>query len=150
MLVAPIRLTLGALGVVGARLAGLDGERALITFAFGAGVMMVTALGDPRARVLAPRAEPDPVPPEAAYASRVEIAARAVFPSTIGVAVLTGVALAFEPLLASVLAGLLAGMGLAALISLAQLASSERRDGVELYAELGRGRRRFTRPRPGA
>ena len=147
LLVAPIRLGLGALGLVGARLAGLDGERALITFAFGAGVMMVTALGDPRARVLAPRAEPEPVPAEAAYASRLEVAARAVFPSTVGVAVLTGVALAFEPLLASVLAGLLAGMGLAALVSLAQLASSERRDGVELYAEVGRGRRVFTRPR---
>ena len=61
LLVAPIRLALGALGLVGARLAGLDGERALVTFALGAGVMMVTALGDPRARVLGPKGQPEPV-----------------------------------------------------------------------------------------
>ena len=149
LLVAPIRLALGALGVVGARLAGLDADRALITFALGAGVMMVSALGDPRARLLGARGEPEPVPANAIFASPLEIAARAAFPSTVGVAVLAGVALAFEPVLASVLAGLLAGMGLAALVSIVQLASEERRAGVELYAESGRGRRRFIRSRAG-
>jgi hypothetical protein len=40
-------------------------------------------------------------------------ALRGTYPSTLGLAVLTGIALAFSPILAAVLAGIIAGLGIA-------------------------------------
>ena len=147
LVVAPIRLALGILALAAAGLTGLSGERALVAFAFGTCVMMLAALADPRARLLQQRDPAEPVPAQAEYASRLEIARHAVFPSTVGVAVLAAIALVFGAILAAVLAGALAGMGLAAFVVAVQLAANERREGVELYAEIGGGRRRFTRRR---
>ena len=63
----------------------------------------------------------------------------ATYPSTVGLAALTGVSLAFNAALAAVLAGGVAGLGA---ITGAQIAIRERVGGVRLYVERG-GRRLF-------
>ncbi len=73
--------------------------------------------------------------------------ALAMYPSTIGLSAVTLVALAVRPELAAVLAGILAGLGLAALYSAGQLALWERELGGRLYLERGRAGRIFLAPR---
>jgi hypothetical protein len=58
---------------------------------------------------------------------------------------LSAAALAFDRTLAALLAGALAGMGLAALVGGVRIADQERRDRVWLLAERG-GRRLYTQP----
>ena len=62
-----------------------------------------------------------------------------LFPSTVGVSLLTTAALAFEPVLAAILAGALAGMGLASLVTGANLLWTERQEGVQVFADDRRG-----------
>jgi hypothetical protein len=89
------------------------------------------------------------VPAEARYESKFELARAGIFPSTVGVSMLAAAALAFDRTLGALLAGALAGMGLAALAGGARIAEQERRDRVELFAERG-GRGLYTQPaRPG-
>jgi hypothetical protein len=70
-----------------------------------------------------------------------------MYPSTIGLTAVTAVALVVRPELAAVLAGILAGLGLAALWSAGQLALWERELGGRLFAERGKGGRVFVAPR---
>jgi hypothetical protein len=72
---------------------------------------------------------------------------RAAYPSTIGLTVLIGIALGFQPTLAALLAGILAGIGGAALGFAAQLTAWERQRGVRVLAEPGKGGRVFEAPR---
>ena len=74
------------------------------------------------------------------------LAAGATYPSTIGLTGLTGIALAVNPRLAALLAGILAGLGLGALVFAAQLAAWERERHARLLVERGRGGRAFVRP----
>jgi hypothetical protein len=74
------------------------------------GVLFV--LTDPRRRFLRPRVLPAGEP-------WWRIAARGTYPSTLGLLGLTAIALAFSPVLAAVLAGIVGGLGLAGLASLA-------------------------------
>jgi hypothetical protein len=72
----------------------------------------------------------------------------AMYPSTIGLSAVTVIALVLSPELAAVLAGILAGLGLAALYSAGQLILREHELGGRLFAERGRGGRVFL-SRPG-
>ncbi|HZR94844.1 MAG TPA: hypothetical protein VFA56_04070 [Gaiellaceae bacterium] len=118
LLVAPIRLVLGAAWLVGARLAGAAPGPAFAAFGIGAAVVAFVALNDPRARVL--RRDPRPLPEgeEVHVDPRWRHAAAAVFPSTVGLSVLAAVTVAPQPVLTALLAGATAGLGIAAALSL--------------------------------
>ena len=107
MVLAAIRIALGAVGLVAARLAGAGGGAAFTAFAVGALGLLVAAIADPR-RPFFRSAIGEALP-------RPRSVLAALFPSTVGVSVLTAVALAFEPTLAALLAGVLAGLGIVAL-----------------------------------
>jgi hypothetical protein len=71
--------------------------------------------------------------------------AAATYPSTIGLTVLTAIALWPNPDLAAVLAGILGGLGVAALVSAAQLVAWEQQRRARLLAERGGRKRVFLR-----
>jgi hypothetical protein len=110
--VAPIRLVLGALWLVAARIAGSPGTGALLAFAGGAFVIVFTLFNDPRSRFLR-RSEARDAPAEVLVASRMRQALHATLPSTVGVSALAAVALAFQPTLSAFLGGISAGLGIA-------------------------------------
>jgi len=72
----------------------------------------IFVLADPRRRLFASR----PVAPLQVWW---KAALRATYPSTIGLAVLTGLSLAFSSVLAAVLAGVIGGLGVAGLLGAA-------------------------------
>jgi len=131
--VAPIRLGVGLLGLVAARTAGASSAQALVAFAVGTLGFAFAALADPRRRFFAPRQDPVPAPPGVRFESRFEPAAGAIFPSTVGVALLTAVALVPAPTLSALLAGGIAGMGVAAAVSVPRVVAWEDRLGGRLW-----------------
>jgi hypothetical protein len=66
-----------------------------------------------------------------------------MLPSTAGVAVLAAISLVFEPILAAVLAGILAGMGIVSLVSCVEVALWERRSDAQLLADADVHTRRY-------
>jgi hypothetical protein len=136
LLVAPVRLGLGAVGLAAALVRGLDGGPALIAFALGALGFAVVLLS--AERYFLQVEEPDPVPAGATVHSRRDTLRAAVWPSTVGVAVLLAVALAANPTLAALLAGVLAGMGIAALLSAAQTFANQRALGGRVLVDRRR------------
>jgi len=134
---AIIRGGLSALGLMTAILVGARPGSALLAWAVGAILISIVLAGDPRGRR---RADPEPLPTEAVAESWVQIARTDVLPSTVGVALLTAVALPFDPVLAGVLTGILGGMALMTLLGRIQVAMAERRLGGVLYMERERRR----------
>jgi hypothetical protein len=124
LLVIPIRIALGVVLLVAARLAGAASAPALLAFAIGLLGIVFVIFNDPRARLAHGSVEPLELPRDATVAPRWRQALGASVPSTIGVAVLALVALAPQPTLAALLAGVEAGLGLAALISLGRVDAS--------------------------
>ncbi|MBA3842454.1 MAG: hypothetical protein H0X39_07510 [Actinobacteria bacterium] len=120
LLVAPIRLLLGLLAAGAAVLAGAAGRSAVLAFVVGALGITFVIFNDPRARFLQRDVEPLPLPAGVEVAPGWRQALAATFPSTVGVSVLAIVALFTKPTLAALLGGVCAGLGLAALISLAR------------------------------
>jgi hypothetical protein len=117
LLIGPLRLVLALVWLGAARAAGGSGSAALLAFAAGAFAMAFLIWNDPRARLR--RALPDnpaELPADASVAPAWRHAVHAAYPSTIGVSVLATVTLAFNPTLTALLAGVLAGLGLAALL----------------------------------
>jgi hypothetical protein len=140
--VAPIRIGLGLLGLVGAVLAGLSWAVAGAECSLGTAVFAFAALADPRLRFFRLDEEAEPVPADATFEPLWRVALLATYPSTVGLAVLTGVSLAFNAALAAVLAGGAAGLGVAGAITGALIGTRERAEGVRLYVERG-GRRLY-------
>ena len=136
VLVAPIRFALGAVCTLLAWAAGASGAVAAVSFALGCVGLAVVALSDRRA-VLLGRPQHVPVPDGAHYAGRLETALAACLPSTVALMVFSLVALLFEPTLAALLAGGIAGLGLAGLVSGLRLALQEREERVELFVAKG-------------
>jgi hypothetical protein len=114
--VIPIRFALGGVWVVAAILTGLDRAPALLAFAVGLLGITFLALNDPRARFQRD-AEPIAAPVGVVVAPRWEQAVSATIPSTVGVSILAAIALVPQPILAALLGGVSAGLGLAALIA---------------------------------
>jgi hypothetical protein len=136
LLVAPVRLALGAIGLLAALLRGLESGPALVAFALGAlgfAVVMLSA-----ERYFLQVEEPDPVPPGATVQSLGEALRAAVWPSTVGVSVLLVIAVVANPTLAALLAGVLAGMGIAALLSAGQTYMSQRALGGRMLVDRKR------------
>jgi hypothetical protein len=141
---APIR-AVASLGVLlGSLLAGAGVSVAVLAWAVGAGLMLILLVGDPRRRR---RSDPVPIPPDAARESWGQIALTDIFPSTVAVTMLGVIALAFDQVLAAVLAGILGGMALMTVASLVMVALDQRRHHRILFAER-RGPRLFEEPTP--
>ena len=151
LLVGPVRVLLGAVALAASALRGVSAGVALRAALLGAGAIVVALAVDPRRRLSARTAEgASPVPADARYASRRETALAAVYPSTVGLTALAAAGLLFDPILAAVLAGILLGMGAAALLEGGRLALWQRREGVRLYVRGGERRQLFmvsVRPR---
>jgi hypothetical protein len=110
--VTPIRVVLGAVWLLAARIAGAPGTGALLAFAGGAFVIVFTLFNDPRSRFLR-RGEAIDAPADAFVASRARQALHATLPSTVGVSSLAAMSLAFQPILSAFLGGVSAGLGIA-------------------------------------
>jgi hypothetical protein len=117
LLVAPLRLVLSGVFLVAARAAGAASGPALLAFAAGAFGIAFVASNDPRARFRRASGEPAELPADASVAPPWLHAVHAALPSTVGVSVLAAVALPFQPALTALLGGILAGLGLAALLT---------------------------------
>jgi hypothetical protein len=116
LLIGPIRLALGTAWLLAAGAAGGSTGGTLLAFAAGAFAMAFLVTNDPRARFRRAAREPAQLPAEADLAPAWVHAVHAAIPSTVGVSVLAAVTLAFQPTLTALLAGILAGLGLAALL----------------------------------
>jgi hypothetical protein len=116
LLVAPLRLVLSVVLLVAARAAGATGG-AYLVFVVGVLASMFLVTNDPRARFRR-AADPEPLPADARVAPAWAHAMHAALPSTAGVAILAAVTVAFKPTLAAFLAGILAGLGGAAVLVL--------------------------------
>jgi hypothetical protein len=146
LVLTAIRLVLGAAALAGAFLAGVERSAGGAGFAFGAGATALMLLTDRRSLLLG---EPtlEPMPADAERETRRRSVTAGLYPSTVGVTLLAAASLAFEPVLSAVLAGVLAGMGVAGIVSAARIVLWERRRRARLYGEAGRGKRLFVAPR---
>jgi hypothetical protein len=134
--VGVIRVALGLLFLLLVALLAPDGRLAVSGFCAGAFLLAFAALVDPRRRFVRGR-KPIKRPEGSVLAPAPLVAWRALFPSTIGVSGLTVVSLAISSwTLAAVLAGALAGIGVAALISWVRVARAERRAKTEFVRFL--------------
>jgi hypothetical protein len=114
LLVAPVRIALGVAGVLAAVSIDLSAGTAVAEAGLGGGLTIFTLVapgGRRRPEQLRPPARPPQVPQP-----WWRVLGIAMFPSTYGVAVLTAIALVFNRDLAAFLAGVLLGMGAAALV----------------------------------
>lgn len=116
LLIGPLRLVLGAAWLGAARAAGGSSGETLLAFAAGAFALAFLIANDPRPRFRGAPAEPAALPAGASVAPAWLHAVHAAFPSTVGVSVLAAATLAFNQTLTALLAGILAGLGLAALL----------------------------------
>jgi hypothetical protein len=116
LLIGPLRLVLAAAWLGAARAAGGSPGTTLLAFAAGAIALAFLIPNDPRARFRPTPAEPAELPADANVAPAWLHAVHAAFPSTVGVSVLAAVTLAFNPALTALLAGILGGLGFAALL----------------------------------
>ena len=119
--VIPIRLVLGLLLFLAARLAGAPSTGSLLAFVSGVVAITFLLFNDPRARFVPARAEPVPLPPNAEPAPLWRQALSATLPSTVGLAVLALITLVPQPTLTALLAGVCAGLGVAAALSLPRI-----------------------------
>lgn len=117
LLVGPLRLGLSIVWLAAARTAGARAGPALLLFAVGAFALVFLAFNDPRDGFRRAPGEPARLPADATVAPAWMHAVHAAFPSTVGVSLLAAVTLAFKPELSAFLAGVLAGLGLAALLA---------------------------------
>jgi hypothetical protein len=119
--VIPIRLALGLALVGAARVAGARSGPALLAFVVGVFGITFVIFNDPRARFIRRDVDPLDAPPDAEIPPRWRQGLSATLPSTVAVAVLACVALVPQPTLAARLAGVEAGLGVAALLSLGRI-----------------------------
>jgi hypothetical protein len=119
--VIPIRLGLGVLLLGAARLAGAANGPALLAFVIGIFGIVFVIFNDPRARFAHGKVDPPELPAAAKIAPRWRQALSATVPSTIAVAVLAGITVVPQPALAALLAGVEAGLGVAAVLSLGRV-----------------------------
>lgn len=118
LLIAPLRLALSIAWLVAARAAGASSDATLIAFIAGAFASAFLVTNDPFARFRKAPEKAADLPAHATVAPAWLHAVHAAIPSTIGVSVLAALTLLFQPGLTALLAGLLAGMGVVALVAL--------------------------------
>ena len=142
--IAAARLALAAIGLGAAIAFGARPGVAAGLFVLGAVLLLVAVLGGRRRRLVWLRlAEAEPLGLPVTFESRRRSLLRAAYPSTIGLTVLIALSLWPRAGLAALLAGILAGLGAAALEFALQLAAWERRRGARVLVERGRAGRVF-------
>jgi hypothetical protein len=140
LVIAPIRLVLAATGLAAAVVAGSRQAAALLAFGGATIATLLLVIADPRARFFQIPDVPTEAPADASDDGIARLALGAAFPSTAGVAALLAITLVAEPTLAAVMAGILAGLGLAAAFGALELRALERRLALRLYVERGTSR----------
>jgi hypothetical protein len=110
--VTPIRLGLGLVWVLAARFAGAPAQGAMLAFVGGTFLIVFLLMNDPRSRFLKRPAAVE-LPPGAHVAPRLHQALHALLPSTAGVSVLAALVVVPRPILAALLGGISAGLGVA-------------------------------------
>lgn len=137
-----MRIALGGVLLVAAIAFGAAPNSALLAFVVGAVVIAFAALTDRRRLLIGKQEEPEhePLPADAVFESDLRTVARAAVPSTVGIVVLAVIALvAGEDVLAALLGGADAGLGVASGVGLATLIAWERKHAARLYVgERGR------------
>jgi hypothetical protein len=131
---AVIRLGLAVLGLGASVVAGAEARSAGVGVAFGAAASAVALLTD-RRRLLVRRPPVEPLPREARRAPLSRAVAKGLLPSTAGVAALLVASLAFEPVLAAVLAGILAGMGGVGFAAFVEISLLERQRRARFFTD---------------
>jgi hypothetical protein len=115
--VAPLQILLGVGWLAAARLAGATGAGAVLAFGSGAFLTVFLSFNDPRSRFLGHFASaPQPLPADATIASPVRQALTAMIPSTAGLTILAAIVVVPKPVLAALLGGISAGLGVAGLM----------------------------------
>jgi hypothetical protein len=146
LLIAALRGALAVAGVGAAVARGVHFGPALGLVAFGAAIVLLSVYGGGRpARSRAKFANPEPAPETARMQGRWHGLAEAAYPSTIGLAALTAIALVLQPL-AAFLAGILAGLAAMSLVGFARLTVLERRRQATILVDY-KGSRVFETPR---
>jgi hypothetical protein len=141
LLIAALRLALAVGGALAAVGRGVDRGPAVGLVAFGAGLVLLSVYAGGRPQRAALRfGDPEPVPEDARVETRERALARATYPSTIGLTVLTAIALWPQPPLAAFLAGILAGLGVMALVGAARVTAWERAWKARLFIGVGSDR----------
>lgn len=149
-LLAAARLALSALLLGAALLAGARTGRALGAFALGAVFLAFAARVDRRSLLLHRDRTAQPLPARARPDPPWRVVLEGLLPSTTGLAVMTAIALAtHNPTLGAILAGAVAGLGLAAALAWVEIAALENRERARFYVERGREKRLFATPQRG-
>jgi uncharacterized membrane protein len=123
-LIGPMRLLLSVVWLVAALAAGAPSRPSLLGFGIGAYGIIFLAYNDPRARFRTPSAEPRRLPANARVQPAWQHALWAAWPSTIGVSVLALVSIFNRPTLSAIMAGILAGLGITAVLAIGKTAST--------------------------
>jgi hypothetical protein len=144
--VTPIRFALAAIGLAAAIVEGDRPRPAMLAFILGAAGGAFFVLADPRRRWGADRESTiEEAPLDYGLEPWWRGALRATLPSTAGLAALSAIALAFSYVLAALLAGIIAGLGVAGLVAAYQVALEERRVGGQLVTDRQSPGRLFVR-----
>jgi hypothetical protein len=147
LLIQPVRLVLGLLGLAAARALGVSPGSSIWLFALGAVLFGLAMLSTRRGGAFFERAgSAQEVDGARAVESRVRTLARSAYPSTLAVSALTAIALPINASLAALLAGILAGMAVVGGIFGYELVQWEQTRGVRLFALPGQGHELFVRP----
>jgi hypothetical protein len=117
LLLALIRLALALAGLAGAILRGVDVNVALATFGVGIAILVFSVITTRQGMWSGRDVRVD---------NPLRVAISALYPSSLGLAVLTVFSLVLKPQLAALTAGLLAGLALAAAAVAAQIAWARR------------------------
>jgi hypothetical protein len=148
LLITAVRLALAVLVLV---LASVDPgapafDAELLAF-LGGGLVGTLVVATDRRQLLVRRPDQEPLPPDAPIAPAWRVALDASLPSTVGLAVLSAIALGLEQaVLAAGLGGVLAGLGIASGRALWLRMQQEASSGVRIYREIGLRGREFTQP----
>ena len=147
LLILPVRLVLGLLGLAAARALGVSPSASIWLFGLGAVLFGLGMLTTRRRQAFFERAgNAQEIDGEWAVESRARTLARSAYPSTIAVSALTLIALPINAALAALLAGLLAGMAIVGTVFGLEVVRWEQGRGVRLFALPGQGRELFVRP----
>jgi hypothetical protein len=120
---------------------GTRSDSSVLAFVVGTGVVAFAALADRRGLLLRGDVDPEPLPADAEHEATWRSVASAAYPSTLGVSVLAVVALvAGKGILAALLGGVVAGLGVASGVGLVTLLAWEHERGARLYVSTD-GRR---------
>ena len=146
LLIQPVRLVLGLLGLAAARALGVSAHASIWLFGLGAVLFGLGTLTTRRRQAFFDRAgSAQEVDGSRSVESRARTLARSAYPSTLAVSALTAIALPINASLAALLAGLLAGMAVIGAFFGYELVQWEQSRGVRLFALPGQGRELFVR-----